>query len=135
MLTQALCLDELGIEGDRHLFSHHDAAGLECRIPRQPKILALDACRRSDPDSSVAPGVLHRSARPLDFKYNIPSHTMDRKVALNRKLIDPRLRDASRFEGQYGELLHVKEVGALEMRVALRLPRVNRGSIDRCLDF
>src|SRR5271168_5343819 len=93
--ARRLRLDELGIECDRYLFSHHDAARLERRVPGQSKILTLDARSGCDSDASVAPWVLHGSARPLNFKYNITSHTMDRKVALNRKLVDSRLRDAS----------------------------------------
>src|SRR5208282_1938973 len=39
---QSLRLNELHIEGDRHIVAHQEAAGFESCVPNQPKVLAVN---------------------------------------------------------------------------------------------
>src|SRR5271155_18523 len=125
---------ELCIERDGHVVPHQEPARLKRCVPDKSKVFPVDARRGGDPYPSRAPRVLNWSSRPLDLKYDIASNAVDRKIALDCKFINSHFRNASRFEGQNREFLDVEEISALQMRIPLRLPGVDRGGVDRGLD-
>ena len=131
--SRPLRLDELNIKIDIHIVAYQDSAGFEPGVPRQTEVLAVDAGRGGESDSRVAPGILHLSARPFDLEYNVASHAMDAQLTCDREHSIFVFGDAIRFESQSGEFLHVEEVCALEVRVALCVAGVDGGGIDRNL--
>ena len=59
---------------------------------------------------------------------------MDGQVARNCEYSIFVLGDAIRFESQSGKFLHVEEIRALQVTIALRIAGVDRRGIDGDLD-
>jgi hypothetical protein len=59
---------------------------------------------------------------------------MDGQIALDRQLSIPDDADALGFEVQGPKFLYIKEIGALQMRIALFIAGMNRGRLDRGFD-
>src|SRR5229473_246951 len=51
---------ELNVKRDSHLVADKDAAGLECRVPSQAEVFAVDLRCCRDCNSGIALGILHR---------------------------------------------------------------------------
>src|SRR5688572_2547458 len=56
-------LDELGVDGDRHLLAHDDAALVELRLPREAVVEAVDRGRRGDAAVQLAAPLLRVGPR------------------------------------------------------------------------
>jgi hypothetical protein len=52
----------------------------------------------------------------------------------SRQFFIPDDTDALGFEVQGRQLLYIKEIGALQVRIALFIARMNRGRLDRGFD-
>ena len=59
---------------------------------------------------------------------------MDGQIAFDCQLSIPDDADALGFEMQGWKLLHIKEIGALQVRIALFITSMNGGSLDRGLN-
>ncbi len=125
---------ELDIEGDGDLVTNENAAGLEGSVPRQAEVLSVNLRDRRDCNSGVAPWILRRWCWPFNRKADLAGNATDGQVAFDRQLSIPDDADALGFEVQGRELLHGKEIGALEVSIALVIASVNKSSLDRGLD-
>src|SRR4051812_44452450 len=113
-------LHELHVERDGDLVSDENAAGLERCVPGEAEILAIDlgGCRQSN--ARVAPRVFACRGRSLDREHHAAAHSMDRELAGDGELsVSPALY-ALGGKAQGWELLHVEEVSALQVSIALR---------------
>src|SRR6185437_15127632 len=128
------CLDELDVEAYRDIISNENSARFERRIPYQAEILAIDLRYSGKADAGISPRVPGRFGKAFHGKNNAAVDSMNRQVAGDLQFTAPVARDASRLERELRELLDVEEVGALQMRVALGLARVQRGGVDGRLD-
>src|SRR3984885_2991549 len=108
-----LGLHELDIESDGDLISNENSAGFEGSVPGQTEVLSVDLCDRRDRNSGVAPGILRRWSWPFNRKVDLAGNATDHQVAFDRQLSILNDADVLGFEVQGGELLHVKEIGAL----------------------
>src|ERR1700733_3767649 len=108
-----LGLHELDIESDGDLISNENSAGFEGSVPGQTEVLSVDLCDRRDRNSGVPPGILRRWSWPFNGKANFARHPPDSQVAFHRQLSILDDTDALGFEVQGGELLNMKEIGAL----------------------
>src|SRR5438128_3452495 len=129
-----LGLYKLDIQGDGHLVANKNATGLKRRVPGQAVIFAVDLCCRRDRNSGIAPRILGRRGWPFSGKDNLARDAANGQVALDSQLSVPNKADARGLERQRRELLHVQEVLALQVRVALSIARLDRGSFDCGLD-
>src|SRR4029077_130216 len=132
--ARQLGLYELGIESDGDLVADEDAASLEGSVPSQPEVLSVDLCGRRDRNSGVAPWILCRRRWPLNRKADLVGYATDGQVALDCQFSIPDNADALGLEVQGRKLFHIKEIGALQMRIALFIARMNRGCLDRGFD-
>src|SRR6185437_9004344 len=103
-------LHKLRINRDRHIVTHQHAAGLERRVPRQPKLLPADFRRRLDRHTRITPWVFARRRRSLHFERNCLRHALDRQLALNGAV---RRNNLKALERHRRKLLHVEEVRSL----------------------
>src|SRR5437868_5021238 len=131
--TRSLGLHELNIQRDSHVVADENATGLECRVPCQAEVFAVDLRRCRDCNASIAPGILRGSRWPFNCKRYLAGNTANGQVAVDLQFSFTDNFDVAGFERQAGKLLDVQEVGALEVRVALRLAGFNRGSFNRRL--
>jgi len=125
---------ELDIEGDGDLVTNQNAAGFEDGIPRQAEVLSVNLRDRRNCNSGVAPWIFRGWCWPFNLKADLAGNATDGQVAFDRQLSIPDDADALGFEVQGWELLHMKEIGALEVSIALVIASVNRGSLDRGFD-
>jgi hypothetical protein len=124
-------LDELDIERDRDFIANENAAGLETSVPGEAEVFAIDLCGRRDCNPSIAPGVFRRRRWPFDREADLAGHAMYIQIAIDCQLAIPHDADVIGFELQGRELLHIKEIGALQVRIALFITGMNRGCLDR----
>src|SRR5207237_6923810 len=90
-------------------------------------------CRRYR-DSGITPGILQRWRRPFGGKNHLARDAPNGQVALDSQLSVPNKADARGLERRRRELLHVQEVLALQVRVALSIASFDRGCFDQGLD-
>src|SRR5204863_8790873 len=90
-------------------------------------IFAIDLCCRRYRNSGIAPRSLGRRGWPFSGKDNLARDAANGQVALDGWLSIADKADGARLEGQRRKLLHVQEVGALQVRVALGVARLDRG--------
>jgi hypothetical protein len=129
-----LGLCELDIESDRNLVTNQNSAGLEGSIPGQAKVFSVDLCGRGDRNPGVTPWILGRWRWPFDRKADLAGNATDGQVAFDFQLSIPDDADALGFEMQGWKLLHIKEIGTLQVRIALFIAGVYRRRLDRGLD-
>jgi len=108
-----LGLHELDVESNGDLVTDQNATCLECSVPRQAEILAVDLCARGDRNSGVAPGILRRWSWPFNRKADFARQPPNSQVAFHRQFSLAHDADARRLEVQDRKLLHMKEIGAL----------------------
>src|SRR5260370_16120901 len=125
---------ELGIERNGNLVTNQNAAGLQRRVPGQAEVFAVDLGRRRGRDPGKSPGILRRRCWPFNRKRHLAGNAPDGQVAVDFQFSFTDNFDVAGFERQAGKLLDVQEVGALEVRVALRFAGFNRGRFNQCLD-
>jgi MarR family transcriptional regulator, 2-MHQ and catechol-resistance regulon repressor len=127
-------LHELDIESDGHIVTDQNAAGLEGSVPSQAEILSVDLGGRGDGNSCVAPGILRGRRWPFNRKADFLGFAMDGQIAFDRQLSISDNADALGFEVQGRKPLHIKEIGALQVSIALFIAGMNRGHLDRGLN-
>src|SRR5246127_1997234 len=125
-----LGLHELDIEGDGDLVPNQNAAGLEGGIPGQAEVLPVDLCARRDRNPSVAPGIFRGWSWPFNRKADLVGNATDGQITFHRQFSLAHDVDARRLEVQGRELLHMKEIGALEVSIALVIAGVNGSSFN-----
>src|SRR6266478_1651055 len=119
----------LDLEHELHLVAHQDAAGLQCLVPAQTEILAIDARAAAKAGALAAPGVL-AGALVGDVEDHGLRHAMHGQVSDDTVDAGFHLLDLRAAEGGGGKLLHVQEIGRSQVRVALRVSRVDARRID-----
>src|SRR6266496_365405 len=124
----ASSLYELDIQIDRYFVTNENPASLESCIPGQTEIFAIDLCAARYRDASVPPGILRRRRRSFYIESDPSCDTVNRQVAFDGKLAI-RL-DLVGLEREQRILLHIEEVGALQMCIALIITRFDRGRFD-----
>jgi len=129
------CSDELNVQADGYLVAYENPAGFEGRVPSERKVFPVDSRCGGEPDARIPPWIFLRHARSFDIKNHFSGYSVNREIARNRQFPRRLLRTRGRFEANGRKLLHVKEIRALEMRVPLRVPRIDSGGVDRSLDF
>ena len=122
-MASRLGLHELDIESNGDLVSNENSASLEGSVPGQAEVLSVDLCDRRDRNSGVAPGILRRRSRPFNRKADLADNAVDGEVAFDGQLSVPDDADAPGFEVQGRKPLHVKEIGALKVSIALVIAR------------
>src|SRR5882762_8489180 len=127
-----LSLHELDVERDGHLVANENATGLKRRVPGQAEVFTVDlrGCRYCN--SRVSPGILCRRGGAFNGKEDLAVDAPNGQVALYGQFSVPDKADARGLQGQRWELLHVEEVGALQVRIALGVACFNRGCLDQC---
>ncbi len=100
----------------------------------RPKSLRLILPFALKPSALAAPGILAAAFR-RHVERDFARGAADRQIARHRQIVAGRLRDARAAERQRREVLGVEEVGRTQVRVALRLARVDAGDVDRRLDL
>src|SRR5579863_9988922 len=125
-------LDRLQLQLELHAIADQHATGLECLVPLQTEVLAVESAPRREADPFVAPGVL-AAAAVLDVERDRTRDVADGQLAgqavtLRADLLDPRTA-----EPDLGEMLDVEEIGRLQVLVTLGRPRVDAGGVDRRL--
>src|SRR5580693_6374595 len=126
-----LGLHELDIESDGDLVANENAASLEGSVPGQSEVLAINLRGRRDRNSGVAPWILRRWCGPFNVKADLVGYATNGQIAFDRQFSIPDDADALGFEVQGRKLLHIKEIGALQVRIALFVARMDRGRLDR----
>src|SRR5262249_22928249 len=124
-LACELGLHELKVQCNGDLFAYENAAGLERCVPSQPKVFPIDFRSGRDRDPAIAPGIFRRGRWALDCKYNLPGDATNAQVAFDGQLSVPDNANGRRLEGEGGKLFHMKEVGTLQMCIALVVVSVN----------
>src|SRR5438552_4131166 len=127
-------LYELDIERNGDLVTNENAASLKRRVPGQAEVFPVDLGRRRGRDPGIAPGILRWRGWPFKCKGHLAGNAPDGQVAVDLQFSFRDNFDVAGFERQAGKLLNVQEVGALEVRVALRFAGFNRGRFNQCLD-
>src|ERR1700686_1325289 len=130
-----LSFHELDVERDGHLVANENAAGLERRVPGQAEVFAIDLRGRRYRNSRVSPGILCRRGGAFNGKEYLASDAPNGQVALDGQFSVPDKADARGLEGQRWELLHVEEVGAFQVRIALGVARFDRGCLNQGLNM
>jgi len=128
-----LGLYELDIERNGHVLTNQNAARFERSVPGQAEILSVDLGGSGNRNSRVAPGILGGWRWPFHHKANLVGYAMDGQIAFDRQLSIPDDSDALGFEVQGRKLLHIKEIGALQVRIALFIAGMNGSRLDRGL--
>src|ERR1700731_2420038 len=98
--VRELGLHELYIESDGDLVADQNATSLECSVPGQAEVLAVDLCARRNRNSGVAPGILRRWRWPFNRKADFARHAPDSQVAFHQQFSLAREVDARRLEVQ-----------------------------------
>src|SRR3984957_69597 len=129
-----LSLHELGIQSDGDFVAHQNSAGFESGVIGQTEILAADLGGRRKPNPSVAPGILRRRRWPFHCKADFSGNSVNGQIAFHGQLSLARDLDARGLEVQGGKLFNVKEISALEVRIALFIGGVKGGSFDGSFD-
>src|SRR6267154_3655970 len=112
-------LYELDVERDGHLVADENATGFERRVPGQAEVFAIDLCSRRYGHASVAPRIFRRWRWTFDGEYYLACDASNGQAALDGDFSVADRADACRLKRQRGKLLHVDEVGTLQMRIAL----------------
>ena len=71
---------------------------------------------------------------PFNVKADLVGYATNGQIAFDRQFSIPDDADALGFEVQGRKLLHIKEIGALQVRIALFVACMNRGRLDRGFD-
>src|SRR5579862_9036280 len=125
-----LCFHELNIESDGHFVADENAASLECSVPGQAEVFAVDLGRRRNRHTGVAPGILHRWCWAFNCKRCLASNAADGEVALDLEFAIADNLDIGGLERQGRKLLDVQEVCAFQVRVALGFAGFYRSCLD-----
>src|SRR6266853_5635793 len=112
-------LYELDVERDGHLVADENAAGFERCVPSEAEVFPIDLCGRRYCHAGVAPRIFRWQRWTFDGEYHLARDASNSEVALYGDFSVADGADAGRFERERGKLLHVEEVGALQMRIAL----------------
>jgi len=115
------CLQKLDVERNRYFLAYQDATGFKRRIPVEPEIFSIDLRRRRKANARVAPRIFRGRRWPFHIEHNRTRLAMNRQIACHRVPIIATALDAGRFESKRRELFDIEEVGALQVRVTLRL--------------
>src|ERR1700730_15460710 len=127
-------LRELDVERDGYLLADQDAAGLQRSVPGQSEVFAVNLRGRRQPYAGVAPGIFGGRSRSLYSEHPVASNAANGQVSRDGQLSIRGALHAGGLEGQGRKLLHMEEVGAFQMRVALGVAGVDRCPVDRGLD-
>src|SRR5260370_40677906 len=122
------------MERDGGVVADENPTSLERGVPGQAEVFAVDLCGRRYRNPGVAPGILRRRGWAFNGKEQLARDAPNGQVALYRQFPVPDKSDARGFEGQRGELLHVAEVGALHVRIALGVASFDRDCLDQARD-
>src|SRR5438270_9590144 len=81
MVTYDSGRHELHVEGDCHVVSDENAAGLKCSVPGEAEIFAvnLGGCRQSN--ARVAPGIFAFSRGSIHGEYYAAGYSVDTQIA------------------------------------------------------
>src|SRR6266513_1573620 len=99
---------ELDIQCDGHLVADENATGLECRVPGQAEVFAVDLGRRRDRDSDIAPWILLRRRWPFNRERDLAGNAPDCQVAFDLQFYSTGNFYVAGFERQLGKLLDVQ---------------------------
>src|SRR6202162_1235734 len=112
-------LYELDVERDGHLVADENATSFERRVPSQAQVFAIDLCSRRYCHAGIAPRIFRWQRWTFDGEYHLARDASNGEVTLYGDFSVADGADAGRLERERGKLLHVEEVGALQMRIAL----------------
>src|SRR5690606_9489209 len=117
----------LELEGD--LLAHEHATGLERRVPGEAPVLAVDDHAALEPEAGVAEGV-DGGARVLEVEGDRAGRALDGEVAGHPvgRVVHHLDRGAAELDGRV--VLHVEEVVAAQVRVAVGVAGVDAGGLD-----
>src|ERR1700730_10924021 len=99
--------------------TNENAAGLEGSVPGQSEVLSVDLCARRDRNPRVAPWVLGRWSWPFHREADLMGDAVYAQVAFDGQLSVPDDTEAFGLEVQGREVFHIKEIGALQVSIAL----------------
>src|SRR5712692_283587 len=128
-------LHELDVERDGHLVANENATSLERGVPGQAEVFTVDLCGSRYRNSGIAPRILRWRGWTFNGKDHLASDSANGQVALDGQFSVPSKADARGLEEQRGEFLHVEEVGALQVRIALGVAGFDRGCFNQGLDI
>jgi hypothetical protein len=132
--NKELGLYELNLETDCDFHTNKNATGLERSVPGQAEVLAVDLCARRDRNPGVAPWVLRRWRWPFHHETDLSGNAVYGQVAFDGQLSVPHNPDVRGFKVQARKFLHIEEIGALKVSIALLIAGVNGGNIDDGFD-
>src|SRR5205814_5522152 len=122
--------EEFCVERDGHFVPDQNATGLKRRVPGQTEVFAVDLCGRGCRNPGTAPRIFRRRGWPVNVKNRLAGYAPNRQVSLDGQFTVPNKADARGLERKRGELLHMEEVGALQVRIALGVAGFDRGRFD-----
>src|SRR5512146_1500144 len=126
--------DALDLEVDGDVLADRDAAGHagDRAVERYAEVHAVDVADRGEAHAGAAVRVGTETA-DLKVEGDGLGDALQRQVALEHEALLGRL-DAGGDEGHRRVLLHLEEVGAADVSVALLLAGVDRGQVNRGRD-
>src|SRR6185437_2481437 len=128
-MRAASALKQLDFQADLDLVPDQHAASLERLVPAQAEILAVDLAGGLEAAAGAAPGIFGDGGGCFDRERDWLGHAMDGEIAGHAVAIAVRA-DLRGAEGQGRVLLGVEEVGAAQVRIALRLASVEARGLD-----
>src|ERR1700756_407815 len=103
-------------------------------VPGQAEVFAVDLGGSREPETGVSPRIFAPRGGSFDREHHVAGDMNSQIARLGQFSIAPA-DYTCRSEGKQRELLHVEEVGALEMSVPLRIARADGGGLDRGLNI
>src|SRR3954466_1847737 len=124
-------LDGLDVELHLHLVADQYTTGLQCDVPLEAEVLAVDLGRGAEAGLGVVPGV-DVDTLELEVELDLAGHTVDGEVA-EEHVVTVVVLDAGADEGHGGGAtrtavlgLEVEEVGVAEVGVTAGVAGVDR---------
>src|SRR5258705_13448636 len=127
-------LYELYIEINSYFVTNENATSFERCVPSQPEVFTADLCVARDGYPCITPGILRRRSRSFYIERHLPRHTMNRQFSPDGKLSVLNLFNPVRLERKKRVLVHIEEVRAFQVCIALSITRFDRSRLDRDLD-
>src|SRR5262245_20843323 len=98
-------------------------------VVSQAEIFAVEGGRGGKASAHVAPGIVQFGRGPVDVEGDLASGTVHRQIAHDLHLA-AAVQDALRLELNSRVLLHVEEVRAAQVLIAVGDPRIDRAHVD-----
>ncbi|GEM_PF-3939829 len=126
-------LERRTLDYDVNLFSDEDATAVERSLKINAEVLAVELGRSFETQAGVAVLILLNSEN-LDIESDRLGYTLDGDVAGNSALGAIADFSTSDRESELRVIVHIEEVGALDVLIALFVCRIDGGSLGTVAD-